>query len=295
LPGIGDRHGDHFSQTTVHEGYKLNMTSEMLDVDVFNLKIKLLYLEEEKHSVADNSQLNFCFPPGFIPTTGPYALQRTDLTKQMAGNKRSHKDGDDFVPETKRRLTFNGQGVKNNNTGKLHLRNDSQHQNKSTSPFNVVHYSATKITSNTQVAAPLSKSFTKDNHHGTQKAVIIDLSDDEEHRIHNLMQPAKAIMKPLPQGSMTEDFPRFNSGTVYIMIDPKIRTYQYCLHKVVLSRVSPVFAKALQQPCPKEAMEKYKVATNNDIGARFELFYSFKLRQWKLLRGVSYFLINVRI
>jgi hypothetical protein len=45
----------------------------------------------------------------------------------MAGNKRSHKDEDDFVPETKRRLTPNGQGVKNNNSGKLHLRNDSHH------------------------------------------------------------------------------------------------------------------------------------------------------------------------
>ena len=162
-------------------------------------------------------------------------------------------------------------------------------RNRSTSPFNVVHYSTTKITFNTRVAAPLSKDFTKDDHHGTQKAVIIDLSDDEADRIHNLMQPAKAMMKPLPQGSMTEDFPRFSSGTIYIMIDPKIRTYQYRLHKAVLSRVSSVFARALQRPCPKEAIEKFKVATNNDIGARFELFYSCKLRQWKLLRGVSYF------
>ncbi len=135
------------------------------------------------------------------------------------------------------------------------------------------------------VATPLKKDIARGGQGRTQK-VVIDLSDDDEQPASNPTQLAEAIMKPLPSDSTTGDFPHFNSGAVYIIIDPENSLYQYRLHKTVLSRVSPIIDKALHLACPKEAKRKLKVA-NTDAEARFELAYSPKNGIWMLRRTVS--------
>lgn len=117
LLGVGHCHGDYFSHSTVHERYTLNLTSNMPDEDTFNLKIEFLDLEERKHSITDDSHPNFCFPPGYVPTTGPYAPHITDLTQQMAGMKRSQKDEDAYVPMAKRRVAPRGLSGKQDKSG----------------------------------------------------------------------------------------------------------------------------------------------------------------------------------
>jgi hypothetical protein len=128
--------------------------------------------------------------------------------------------------------------------------------------------------------------MSKDSLYVAQKPVFIDLSSDEEQPVSNLPQPAKAFMKSLPPRLSTGDFPCFDRAAVYFIIHPKNVLYQYRLHKAVLSRISPLLAKVLQRPGPKEAMEKLKVACT-DAEARFELTYSHKLDKWMLVRSVS--------
>jgi hypothetical protein len=138
--------------------------------------------------------------------------------------------------------------------------------------------------SNHSIATALSRSAAREGDTGTRKPVFIDLSGDEEHS--DTIQSVKAIMKCLPPDSIAGDFPRFRGGTVYIIIDSKSSIYQYRLHKATLSRVSPMFAKFIQLPCPEEAMEELKVAVT-DAQARFELIYSPKHGKWVLRRAVG--------
>jgi hypothetical protein len=268
LLGIGHHHGRHFNQTMVHEGYEVNMTSDMPDTDTLNLRLEFLNLDGTKHSVADNFVLNLCFPPGYKPTTGPYVLHNTNLVEQMAGMKRSHKSEDIYIPTAKRRVAHGGQGGKNHSSGKLNLF------------LNLVTNTLAVTSSNNLIATPLRRGGDT----GARKPVIMDLSGGEDRP--DTLKSVTAIMKRLPPDSMKGDFPRFKEGAVYIIIDPKSSIYQYRLHKTTLSRLSPIFAKALQLPCPEEAMEEWKIAAPG-AQARFELTYNYKHGKWMLRRVVS--------
>lgn len=138
------------------------------------------------------------------------------------------------------------------------------------------------------IAPPLRKSVAKDGHFGTRKTVIIDISGDEEHPATNTTPSAKAIMKNLPQDSISGDFPRFREGSVYIIIDPRSSMFQYRLHRTTLSRVSPLFAKFLRMNWP-EASEALKTRAT-DAYARFDLRYSYQHKKWVLTRTVSRYL-----
>jgi hypothetical protein len=148
------------------------------------------------------------------------------------------------------------------------------------------------LLSNHLIAMSMSRSTTTDGDTRTRKPVIIDLSGDEEHS--DTIQPVKAIMKRLPPDSTTGEFPCFKEGAVCIIIDPKSSVYQYRLHKTTLSRVSPVFAKFLQLPCPEEVMEEWKIAATG-AQARFELTYSSKHGKWILRRAVSWSLNGLSV
>lgn len=286
VPAIGYGYDCHFNQIMVHEGYEINMTSDMPDTDTFNLRLEFLDLDETEHSVTDYSSLKLCFFPRYKRTTGPYVLQSTNLSEQMAGTKRSYKDEDDYAPTAKRRIAREGRGGKNKSSGKLHLLPNPHHQHISVSIFDSSSQGSVLLSSyllTILIATPWSRSVTRGADTGTRKPVIIDLSSDEEHS--ETMKSVTAIMKRLPPDSITGDFPRFHGAAVYIIIDPKSSVYQYRLHKATLSRVSPVFAKFLQMPC-LEAMEELKIAATG-AQARFELTYYSKYGKWVLRRAVS--------
>jgi hypothetical protein len=283
LSGIGHVHGRHFKHTIVHEGCEIGIASDMPDRDTFNLSLKFLDLEGKKHSVTDNSSLNLCFPPEYKPITGPYVSQSTNLSEQMAGTKRSQKGENAYILTAKRRVVHGGRDL-NDSSGTLHLFPNPNYQYISVAFFEPRINFTELLFSNHSTATALSRSAAREGDTGTRKPVIIDLSGDEEHS--DTIQSVKAIMKRLPPDSITGDFPRFKGGTVYIIIDSKSSIYQYRLHKATLSRVSPMFAKFIQLPCPEEAMEELKVAAT-DAQARFELTYSSKHGKWILRRAVS--------
>jgi hypothetical protein len=283
LSGIGHVHGRHFKHTIVHECYEISMASDMPDRDTFNLSLEFLDLEGKNHRVTDNSSLNLCFPPGYKPTTGPYVSQSTNSSEQMAGTKRSHKGEDAYILTAKRRVAHGGRDL-NDSSGTLHLLPNSHYQYISVPLFELRINFIELLFSNHSIATALSRSAAREGDTGTRKPVIIDLSGDKEHS--DTIQSVKAIMKRLPPDSITGDFPCFKGGTVYIIIDSKSSIYQYRLHKATLSRVSPMFAKFIQLPCPEEAMEELKVAAT-DAQARFELTYSPKHGKWVLRRAVG--------
>jgi hypothetical protein len=104
----------------VHEDYGISMMSDMPDRDTFYLSLEFLDPEAKKHNVTDNSSINLYFPPRYKPTTAPYVSQSTNLTEQMAGTKRSHKDEDAYIPAGKLRISRGGRSGKNDSSGKLH-------------------------------------------------------------------------------------------------------------------------------------------------------------------------------
>ena len=210
----------------------------------------------------------------------------------MASTKRSHKDEDACIPAVKRRIARGGRSGKNDNSGKLHLLPNPHYQYICISYFGPSIGFTGLLLSNHLIAMSMSRSTTTDGDTRIRKPVIIDLSGDEEYS--DAIQSVKAIMKRLPPDSIKGDFPCFKEGAVCIIIDPKSSVYQYRLHKTTLSRVSPVFAKFLQLPCPEEVMEKWKIAATG-AQARFELTYFSKHGKWVLRRAVSWFLNGLSV